>query len=63
MIPRDEVKPQLDVGIGVLTESIKKGADIVYDLIIEKQVTDIPYGSSDEIEIAKKVKRSKDERR
>ncbi|MBD1926927.1 hypothetical protein H6F74_11800 [Trichocoleus sp. FACHB-90] len=61
-IPRDEVKPQLDVGIGVLTESIKKGADIVYDLIVEKQLTDIPYGSSDEIGITKKVKRSKGER-
>ncbi|MBD1837290.1 hypothetical protein H6F78_04125 [Coleofasciculus sp. FACHB-64] len=61
VIPRDEVKPQLDVGISVLTESIKKGADIVYDLIIEKQLTDIPYSSSDEIDIAKKVKRSKDD--
>ena len=54
VIPLDEVKPQLDVGIGVLTESIRKGADIVYDLIVEKQLTDIPYDSSDEIEIKTK---------
>lgn len=36
----DEVKPQLDIGIGVLTESIQRGADIVFDLIIDKQCTD-----------------------
>lgn len=43
------VKPQLDVGIGVLTESIRKGADIIYNSIMEKQYTDIPYGSNDEV--------------
>jgi len=56
MISGDEVKPQLDVGISVLTESIKKGADLVYDLIIEKKLTDIPYDSSDEIWIKTKPK-------
>jgi len=59
VISRDEVKPQLDVGISVLTESIKKGADMVYDLIVEKQLIDIPYDSSDEIKIEPKVKMSK----
>lgn len=43
------VKPQLDVGISVLTESIRKGADIVYNSIMEKQYTDVPYGSNDEV--------------
>lgn len=52
----DEVKPQLDVGIGVLTESIRSGADTVFDLIVDKQVTDIPYGSNDEIKL--KVKQN-----
>jgi len=43
------VKPQLDVGIGVLTESIRKGADIIYNSIMEKQYTNVPYGSNDEV--------------
>lgn len=42
-------KPQLDVGIGLFIESIKKGADIIYDLIIQKQYLDIPYDINDEI--------------
>lgn len=45
----NSVKPQLDVGIGALTESIQKGADVIYDLIMEKQYIDIPYGSNDEV--------------
>ena len=53
----DEVKPQLDIGIGVLTESIRRGADTVFDLIVDKQWTDIPYGSNDEIKL--KVKKTK----
>ena len=52
----DEVKPQLDIGIGVLTESIRRGADNVFDLIVNKQLTDIPYGSNDEIKL--KVKQN-----
>jgi hypothetical protein len=56
VITRDEVKPQLDVGIGVLTESIRKGADAVHDLILKTQCTDIPYGSSDEIKVKTKTK-------
>lgn len=54
VIPRDEVKPQLDVGIGVLTESIRKGADTVHDLILKTQCTDIPYDSTDEIKVETK---------
>lgn len=46
----DSAKPQLDVGIGVLTESLRKGADIIYNSIIEKQYIGIPYGSNDEFE-------------
>lgn len=46
-----EVKPQLDIGIGVFTESIRRGADTVFDLIVDKQCTDIPYGSNDEIKL------------
>jgi hypothetical protein len=45
----DEVKPQLDIGIGVLTECIRRGADNVFKLIVDKQCKDIPYGSNDEI--------------
>lgn len=52
----NEVKPQLDIGIGVLTESIRKGADIVFDLIVDKQYTDIPYTSDDEFKL--KVKQN-----
>jgi hypothetical protein len=52
----DEVKPQLDIGIGVLTESIRRGADTVYDLIVDKQCTDIPYGSNDEVKLKVKQK-------
>ncbi|MBJ7900782.1 MAG: hypothetical protein GC158_12890 [Cyanobacteria bacterium RI_101] len=51
VIEFDEVKPQLDIGIGVLTDSIRRGADKVFDLILDKQLTDIPYGSKDEIKI------------
>jgi hypothetical protein len=47
----DEVKPQLDIGIGVLTESIRRGADNVFDLIVDKQCTDIPYSANDEIKL------------
>jgi len=52
----DEVKPQLDIGIGVLTESIRRGADNIFDLIVREQCTDIPYGSNDEIKL--KVKQN-----
>jgi len=52
----DAVKPQLDIGIGVLTESIRRGADNVFDLIVDKQCTDIPYGSNDEIKLKIKQK-------
>lgn len=54
VIPRDEIKPQLDVGIGVLTESIRKGADTVHDLILKTQCTDIPYDSTDGIKVETK---------
>jgi len=47
-IRHDGVKPQLDVGIGVLTESIRKGANIVHNLILESQDTNIPYNSSED---------------
>ena len=47
----DDPKPQLDVGIGLFTESIRKGADVVHNLIIEKQCRDIRYNSTDEIRI------------
>lgn len=50
----DDIKPQLDVGIGVLTESIRKGADIIFDLIIAKQYIDLPYGANDEIKLKTK---------
>jgi hypothetical protein len=56
LIRRDEVKPQLDVGIGVLVESIRKGADVVSNLIVERQLTDIPYSSTDEIKFNIKTK-------
>jgi hypothetical protein len=52
----DEVKPQLDIGIGVLTESIRRGADTVFDLIVDKQCTDIPYASNDEVKLKVKQK-------
>ena len=45
-----DVKPQLDIGIGVLTESIRRGADNVHDLIIKQDISDIPYGSNDEVQ-------------
>lgn len=47
----DKVKPQLDIGIGVLTESIRRGADTVFCLILDKQCIDIPYGSNDEVKL------------
>jgi hypothetical protein len=50
------VKPQLDVGLGVLTEKIRTGADAAHALIIEKGYIDIPYGPNDEIKL--KVKRT-----
>ena len=59
VIDRDEVKPQLDVGIDLLAKSLRKGADIVYDLIVERQLTDIPYNSSEEIEFKTKNKELK----
>ena len=52
----NSVKPQLDVGIGVLTQSIRKGADIIYDLLLEKEYTAIPYSSSDEFQFNVKLK-------
>ncbi len=45
----DSPKPQLDVGIGFFIETIKKGADIVYDLIIQKQCLDIPSDKNDKV--------------
>jgi hypothetical protein len=45
-----DAKPQLDIGIGVLTDSIRRGADIVHDLIIKQDLSDIPYGSNDEVQ-------------
>ncbi|MEH2083134.1 MAG: hypothetical protein V7K89_25105 [Nostoc sp.] len=52
----DDVQPQLDVGIGVLTESIRKGASIAHDLIVQKQCITIPYDPNDEIKIETKAK-------
>lgn len=52
----NSVKPQLDVGIGVLTQSIREGADIIYDLLLEKEYTAIPYNSSDEFQFNVKSK-------
>jgi hypothetical protein len=52
-----EVKPQLDIGIGVLTENIRRGADTIFDLIVDQQFTDIPYGSNYEIKLG--VKKTK----
>lgn len=49
--PIQDVKPQLDIGINLFTESIRKGADIIYDLIIKTKCTDIPYSFDDEINI------------
>ncbi|OUL18084.1 hypothetical protein BV378_37140 [Nostoc sp. RF31YmG] len=51
-----EVKPQLDVGIGVLTDSIRKGASIVHALILQTQCTNIPYNFTDQIKLEKKAK-------
>jgi hypothetical protein len=56
VLTKFDVKPQLDIGIGVLTESIRRGADKVFDLIVDKQCTDIPYGSIDEIKLKPKSK-------
>ncbi len=42
-------QPYLCIGIKLFTDSIRKGADMIYDLIIEKQCTDIPYAKDDEI--------------
>lgn len=51
-----EVKPQLDIGIGVLTESIRRGADTIFDLIADQRFIAIPHGSNDEIKL--KVKQN-----
>lgn len=50
--------PQLDVGIGVLIRTIKQGADLVFDLIVDSGYTNIPY-SPDDLKFQKPKKASK----
>lgn len=39
--------PQLDVGIGILIRTIKQGADLVFDLIVDRGCKKIPYSTND----------------
>ena len=47
-------KPQLDVGIKLFSAAIRKGADLIYDLIIQKGVENIPDLNDDLIQIKTK---------
>lgn len=38
--------PKLDIGLGVLTRAIRKGADFIHRLIIEKNCTEMPRTST-----------------
>lgn len=38
--------PTLDIGLGVLSRAIRKGADFIHRLIIEKNCTEMPRTST-----------------
>jgi hypothetical protein len=38
--------PQLDIGLGLLTQAVRVGADFVHGLMMAHHITDIPYSAS-----------------